>query len=1182
MGFTTEQKKAIDTRGATMLVSAAAGSGKTTVLVERIIRRILDDNDPVDIDRMLVMTFTKAAASQMKDKIFRAIEEKKAQDPLNRNLIRQSALVHNARISTIHGFCLNVIRDHFQEIGIDPDFRVADEAECRLLKQGVIESVIEKAYEEGSEGFINLTECLSPGRSDYALEGVLESLYDFSMSYPDPDEWLETCIRAYDGITEDNIDGQPWMKVINDNAILVIEDALRSAELAGRLSLAQDGPYMYAETIDNDIKKLEELHGHDGYDGLKSALSDISWDRIPRSPKDGQDIDPEIRELVKNIRNNYKFMVDKLKKEDFSVEKSEQVIRIKACAPVVRELVRLTREVRQGFDLIKREKKVVDFNDLEHYCISILAAADGNTAREYREFFEEIYVDEYQDSNLVQEELLKHIARPDNLFMVGDVKQSIYSFRLARPQLFVEKYEDPGILRIDLTHNFRSRTTVLDTVNELFSQIMSRKLGGIDYDEAARLNPGAHYPGSDNKGSELIIIGSEELTDDKDLEARVIAKRIHELMKEQTVSDPTEDDPDHVRPLRYSDIVILLRTAKGWDNRFGKVLTEEGIPVYVTSQMGYFSAYEVSILLDYLTVIDNPLQDIPMAAVLRSMLGCFDDEELALLKMKYPAKYLYHSVEMCEAAIQNGEKDEDRIRLAKKAVAFLERYRYFRDKVEYTPVYELLLEIIEGDYGTYISSLPSGKRKMANLNMLLKKAEDYGKVSFKGLFHFVRYIEMLKKYDVDYGEAGLLDENADAVAIMTIHKSKGLEFPVCFVAGMKKVYNFMDSRARILPDIDFGIGLPYSDPVRRVQKKTILKHALARKRDFEIRAEEERVLYVAMTRAKEKLIMTGVVNDTEKALGSYLSVNKCNSYLDLLIYGLNNKGLPSLEVTTVNAADLIDSGIREAVSAEESREELRKIFNAQHDEGKEDALTKLLRERFAFAYPYENEKNMFEKVSVTELKRRFMHENEDKELPDEGLFIEGSDMDEDLNKSGTVSRPDTVDEVYIPDFIREQEKEIPPTLYGTAVHRVFEIWDYNSDGSDEDIRGFMEQVKARGLMEKELADCVGINSISRFVNSPLAARMKKAFLEGRLYREQPFMFSYEGMLIQGIIDAYFIEDDRIVIVDYKTDRVGNMQELKDRYHVQLEYYGKALSALLSMPVGELIIYSVRLADTVIC
>ena len=1192
MAFTEEQLRAIKSRGEDLLVSAAAGSGKTTVLVERIIRRILDDKSPVDIDRILVMTFTKAAAEQMKEKIIKAIDEKRAHDPLNRHLIRQSALVHNAKISTIHGFCLDVIRNHFQEIGVDPDFRVADEAEAKLLKKDVLEKVIEEAYEKSDDSFINMVECLAGGKNDNVLEDILDRLYDFSMSSPEPEEWLRRCEEIYKSPENDTA----WLKLIMDNALYMTDDAYETAIAAGLICDEPNGPSLYGQTSEQDIEIIKELKDAltdtdliNGYEKLHGLLNGLRWPALPRGGKNAPYTDPDIKERYKKVREAYKKEISELAKNEFMLSLDEHIRRIRLCAPVVCELTHLTRKVAQNYSEAKRKRKIADFNDLEHMCIGILSARDGNTAKEYREYFEEIYIDEYQDSNLVQEELLKYIGRGDNLFMVGDVKQSIYSFRLARPQLFMDKLNAAGedgsrLMRIDLNYNFRSRESVLKSVNELFGQIMSKDLGGIVYDEAASLHPGAHYPEADDlqEKTELILVRSTRGISDRELEAKAVAARIKKLMKEQRISDPTDEEPERMRPVRYSDITILLRSAKGWDETFEKVLSAEGIPVNTMSRTGYFTAKEITVILDYLRVLDNPLQDIPMTAVLRSVIGRFSDEELAILRINKPEHYLYDSV--VSMAAQTGETEGEQTgdtetTIKNKAAEFLRKYDELREKSTYLPIYELLLELVDGEYGDCVSAMPGGKRRKANLNMLLKKAEDYGTTSYKGLFHFVRYIEMLKKYDVDYGEAGILDEHDDSVSIMTIHKSKGLEFPVCIIAGMHKKYNFMDTRASIIPDIDIGLGMDLSDPVRRIKLSTAVKRAVSKKKLYEILAEEERILYVAMTRAREKLIMTGVVNDTEKALLSDKGTIRCASFLDLIIHGINNEGLSSVMINTVSAEDLIETAIKETVCYEARREKLIRLSGvsseSEGDPDGEASVSETFLKRLAFKYPYDNERKQFEKVSVTELKRRSMHVDitEDKELPEDSICVDGSELPGMVKKPQPSETGDIDITPFIPDFIMEQEKEIPATLHGTAVHRVFEIWDYTRGTSNDDIKDFFEYIKREGLMEEELVGSVGLNEVSDFINSGLAMRMKKAYINGLLFREQPFMFSFDGLIIQGIIDAYFIEDDRVVIVDYKTDRVSDPEELAGRYHVQLEYYARALSAMTGREISELIIYS---------
>ncbi|MCR5000984.1 MAG: helicase-exonuclease AddAB subunit AddA [Lachnospiraceae bacterium] len=1154
MEFTNEQLQAIESRGENLLVSAAAGSGKTAVLVGRIIRRILSDDKPVDIDRLLVMTFTRAAAEQMKEKILKAIEDKRSKDPSNRNLIRQATLVHNAKISTIHGFCLDVIKNHFQEIGLDPGFRVADEGECKLLKADALERVIEKAYEEGSDDFVYMVECLSTGRSDRVLEEIILNMYEFSMSDPDPDEWLKRCLDAYD----DKEDGDPeWSRILTDHAGMILADAYTSAMRASGLTGEEAGPYMYEPAAEVDIELIERLKGCKSYEDLRTGLAGADFVRLKNKPKDGPDVDEDLKEEFKALREAYKKIITDLKR-DFALPEDEQEKRIRACYPVVKELVKLTERMRDEFSALKRDRKVVDFSDLEHLCIKILKGNDGATAAEYRDFFEEIYVDEYQDSNLVQEEILKCITRGNNLFMVGDVKQSIYSFRLARVQLFTQKYEEyesregTGNRKIDLSKNFRSRQSVLACVNELFEQIMKQEFGSVRYDEAARLYYGADYPEAvkDQDRSELILVEHHDDTDDRELEAKAIAARIKALMKDQMIHDPSDEDKYRMRPIRYSDIVILLRTARGWDDTFKKVISAEGIPVHTMSQEGYFEASEVKTLLNYLNILDNPLQDICMASVLKSWFGGFSDEDLALLKVNHKDKYLYGSLRAC-AQGENGE-------LGTRAAVFLERFDKIREKTGYTPVADILLELTDSGYGLYVSALPDGRKRSANVNMLIQKAENYGKTSYKGIFHFARYIRMLRDYEIDYGEANILDENDDTVRIMTIHKSKGLEFPVCFVAGCHKDYNMMDAYRSVINDIDLGLGIDLVDPKRRLKQTTAMKRAIVIKKESEILAEEERILYVAMTRAKEKLILTGIVKNPDRDLMPK-GLLKCCNYLSLIVHGLNEKGIPSLTTKNITAADIIDEAVAEAVKDRARREEILAVMGKRNDAAAHEPQG-----RFSFRYPYENEGKAFEKVSVTELKRRSMEAADDPELP---------------VQVHEIYPPEEI-KPYIPDFIREGETTIPATLHGTAVHRVFEVWDYSRGTADRDIEEFLEYVKNEGLMEEALAGCVTISEISGFLNSPLAARMKKADEQGLLYREQPFMFSHDGIIIQGIIDAFFLEDDKIVIVDYKTDRVNDINDLADRYHVQLEYYALALKSMLDKEIGELVIYSTRYKDIV--
>ena len=1202
MNFTPEQQKAISLRDRNILVSAAAGSGKTAVLVERIIQRVMDKEKPADIDRLLVMTFTKAAADQMRERILAAIEEKRMENPFDRHLQRQSALVHNAKITTIHGFCLDVIRNHFHEIDLDPDFRVGDEGECRLMKQEVLEKVLEAAYAEGNAEFLDMTESLAAKKSDSALESMILKLHDFSMSYPDQEQWLNQCRNLYLAADTDDFENLPWIMELKKSVRLLLSDIRE--KLKGLLVQidSKDGPYMYREAVQNDCSLVESLYLAESFRKMQAEFAQLEFATLGREKKGGAFVDPEIKEAVQSGRNKCKKLLTKLAEDYFQETAEEVMTSLQESSSHVKALTSITLSFSKAFALAKRDKNIVDFNDLEHLCLEILTKGKDTTAKEYRDYFQEIYVDEYQDSNLVQETLLKLISegstvdtvpeKTSDVFMVGDVKQSIYRFRLARPALFTEKYdtytqEDSACQRIDLHHNFRSRHEVLDTVNEIFKYIMKKELGNIAYDDAAALHYGADYPEAENdqNKAELLLLSADEEIPDRELEAKAIAAKIKELRANQLVWDKKER---LYRPVRYSDIVILLRTNKGWDEAFKTVIAGEGIPVHVTSQAGYFSAIEVKTILEYLRVIDNPLQDIPLAAVMRSVFGGFTDEELALIRAKMRGISLYQAM-IAYADSVDGTEDASikSIELCKKIKSFHEILCVYRKKTAYTPVYYLLLEIIDGDYGNHAAAMPGGERRTANLNMLLKKSEDYGKTSYKGLFHFVRYIEFLQKYEVDFGEANLLDENDDTVRIMSIHKSKGLEFPICFVAGMSKKINYQDARASVVLDVDYGIGIDRVDTKLRTKRATLLKKAAAQKLMLESLAEEMRIFYVALTRAEEKIIMTGVVKDVEKKLSEEMFLTQAASFLDFFVYAKQASGtLSSVKISHPGVHELIEQQVKETVSREAVRESLLKYLHitgrADRHSLEEAQIPEELHERFQFVYPYAEAPDSFAKISVSELKKRSMlHMAEDKEMPvEEKLLYE---------------EPQIVP--YIPRFIQNAPAyENAPALHGTAFHRMLEIWDYQVPADEDSIKAYFAEALSKRKLEQELYDAADTAEAARFLKTRLANRMKKAAACDMLYREQPFVIGIEEeliqpiaelgesaamqeqsdstlVLVQGIIDAYFIEENEIVIVDYKTDKLHTVGALAERYHAQLNYYAYALQKLTGMKVREKIIYS---------
>ena len=859
--FTDEQQAVIDARKCNILVSAAAGSGKTAVLVERIIQMISSD---MDIDHLLVVTFTKAAAAQMREKITLAIQDRLLKDPDNKHLQKQETLIHNAQITTIDSFCQYVLKNNFNAIGIDPSFHVGDDGEMRLLQDEVMAEMLEEEYRKADEtedsDFLYAMEYFGSGSSDKRVEEYILQLYRFSMSMPWPEDWINE--RALDySYRETDFDELDFVVSCKEHVKRSIEEMLDRLLAAEKICCESDGPYMYGDTLEGDITGIEALLGRDNYDELFDALRTVSFGRLPVKKDDS--VAPGKREYVQKLRNGVKDAIKELIEKYLPLPSGTILDQMALCDRAVKELCRLTLRYKELFDEKKREKRLIDFSDMEHFALQILVEHPSEeeclgltaeqiiekcrpsaVALEYRDYYKEVLIDEYQDSNNVQELILKSISGeiPDRSerFMVGDVKQSIYKFRLARPEIFMEKLDtyskEKGAAdhRIDLHRNFRSRRQVLEITNYIFEKIMGRDLGSVDYDQDARLVTGADYLAPKMEVSpELIMFeaasdetGALSSYDARQKEALVIAKRIHEIMRE---------NPD----LKYKDMVILLRSLSGWDDVFKQVLEDQGIPVYIESKSGYFDAGEIVTMLSLLTIVDNPSQDIPLVSVMHSCIGDFDDEELAKLRIFVDAdekasledsfycglkeidKAWAEKDDLKAGAVDENFVNDDTRALIKKLHGFIAFIEELRVASVYTPVHELLQHIIAvTGFDTYCLAMPGGSQRKANLDQLLERALSFEKTSFKGLFHFVRYVENMKVIQVDYGEAGILDENADVVRIMSIHKSKGLEFPVVFVSGTTKGFNRMDTKKDLITDIDLGLGVKCIDLENRVKYDT--------------------------------------------------------------------------------------------------------------------------------------------------------------------------------------------------------------------------------------------------------------------------------------------------------------------------------------------------------------------------
>ena len=1303
VSWTTEQQQVIDLRNRNILVSAAAGSGKTAVLVERIVKIITDKNHPVDIDHLLIVTFTNAAAAEMRERIGNAIEKALDEQPGNEHLLRQLTLIHNAQITTIDSFCLYVVRNHFHEIDLEPNFRIGDEGELKLLREDVLGRVLEQNYEEPSEAFSDFVEGYASGRTDAALNEMILQLYEFSRSYPWPEKWLDSFVGAYRIETREELDRAEWLAPLTQNIRFVLKDCEQLLKQALAVTQQDDGPDMYEKAVCSDLEKYESLSKLTSFCELSGALSDIKYDRLASSR--GFEGDPDKLELVKSLREQAKDVVKKLCKQYFFCSPEMMIGQLERTEPMLEEVVRLTKQFAEEFAAAKRRKNLVDFHDVEHFALQILVDEETEkakkTAEEFRDTFEEIMIDEYQDSNEVQETLLRSISREErgenNIFMVGDVKQSIYRFRLARPELFMKKYdsyslEESTTQRIDLHKNFRSREEVLTCTNDIFYKIMARSLGNVEYDAEAALYPGASYPAmpvqenpagekaaEDEKVSgkqingftpEILLADSNdelledtELSDKKTLEAKIVAEEIRHLMKTQPVTDKATGE---LRAARYSDIVILLRSLSGWADSLVEVLNENGIPAHTVSSTGYFSTVEVQTVLSMLRLLDNPRQDIPMAAVLRSPMAGLTDEELAVLRLEDGSVPFHEAVfELAEGLyeedgqkeISNPEADQKQGKNAdekpenhiestahRKLLKFYKKYRQLRQLVPDTPIHELIEIILrETGYGHYVAAMPAGSRRTANLNMLLEKAAAYEKTSYKGLFHFVRYIDELQKYDVDFGEADMVGENEDVVRIMSIHKSKGLEFPIVIVSGMGKNFNKQDTRSKMVLHPELGIGLDYMDGKKRIKSPTIAKKAIAKQIDLENLGEELRVLYVALTRAKEKLILTGTLKDAPEKLEffrqqaalyahssdttaiPYLTRESAAGYLDWVLPAVLSYG-EKYPVRVVEASELVLDEVENQLEQNENLTE--RIVEI---EAADTQLVGQLKQRFSQRYPYQTDILRKNKYSVSELKHRAMREKfeaeqeetvpaflEEPVTPTIPLFIQrqGIVEQEAQNKAQDAGQE--------AESKAEQKIESNTAnrgaLRGTAVHRVMECYDFASEKSVQ------EQMEAMEKEEKITADMrtlVKERIVADFVSSETGKRMALAQRMGALYREKPFVMGFteeelerygfgagaqmieneaqtenaqqeimsenvsqenhmheeDLTLIQGIIDVFWIEDDGITVLDYKTDRVDTAQELIDRYATQLKLYADALERVFAtrkMKVKEILIYSFRL------
>ena len=1235
--WTNEQLQAIKTRRCNLLVAAAAGSGKTAVLVERIIRIITDEENPVDIDKLLVVTFTSAAASEMRERIAAAISKALEKSPNSKNLQRQLTLLSRANITTMHSFCLDVIKNYFYTIDLDPSFRIGDETEATLIKNEILEELFEEYYEEDNEEFKDLIEAYSGSKDDLKLKEMILSLYRFSMSGPWPEQWLVEKAEDFNISTIDDLDKSPWVKVLKDSLRVELEGFLNMYKKAINIINDTDGLEPYLEAFNSDYDYLERAYAslNENLNSIYIALNSITFIKL-KTVKKNQVSDENAQNTVKSIRDSVKKKIKSLIESTFEFTPQEALDGIIGVYPFMKSLATVTLEFSKRFNEKKREKNILDFNDLEHLCLKILIDRDENNniipskvAEHFMEFFDEVLVDEYQDSNNVQETIIDLVSRrrfeESNVFMVGDVKQSIYRFRQAKPELFLDKYnrysleEGSNDRKIQLYKNFRSREEVIEGVNYIFKMVMSQTVGELEYTDEEALNLGASFEEVNDDESivggeiELHILDKsgiikekvEDSFDDDDeiakeeeedidgitLEAKIVAKRIKELfeIKDGKRFKVFDKDTKEYRDVKYKDIVILLRATKNWAEIFLDELGSEGIPVYADTGSGYFESIEIRTIMSLLKIIDNPLQDVPMIATLRSPICGFTAEELSDLRLLNKDLYFYELIKEVSEGIH--EINEE---LKFKCSKFIDDLSKWRERAIYTPIDEFIwyLYMDTAFYG-YVGAMPNGKLRQANLKILFQRAKQYESTSFKGLFNFINFINKLRKSSGDMGSAKVLGENEDVVRIMSIHKSKGLEFPVVFTSGMGKQFNLMDLSNSILYHEELGFGPNFVNLETRNSYSTLAKEAIKKRIRLETLSEEMRILYVAFTRAKEKLIITGASSNLEKSISGWISsasldesivlpseVLKGKSYLDWIAMAMCKHTCgEKLRGVTGATRELITSDFskwdikfwtKELLTVDKNLESVDKVEDeSMFITSKNVVVDKEISRRLDYKYKFIEGAMLPSNISVSDLKKK--------------EFTYGDEIH------------DTVEvfkekEVLKPKFLKE-EKGLSAAERGTVIHYVMQRLNYDRVSTISEIKAQIEEmVLDNSLTEKE-ASTVWYKKIYNFFNSNLGKRLLKAYKDERLVsRELPFftelssveykpelnkdVYVDEKIRLQGIIDCFFEEEDGIVLLDYKTDYVEEekVDEIIERYRAQLKYYKDALEKITEKRVKESYLY----------
>jgi ATP-dependent helicase/nuclease subunit A len=1144
--WTKEQLQAIETKDCNLLVSAGAGSGKTAVLVARIINKVI--NDKVDINKLLVVTFTNAAASEMRERIAESLYKELSSNP---GLQSQIYLLNKANIMTIHSFCLEIIRDNFFKVDLDPNFRISDDTERELLKIETIDELLEEKYESQDNSFVELVNTYTNNKNDDELKQLVLKIFEFVQSTPYTKDWLNQKSEMYNISDMTDFINTPWGEILVKYAKQEIEGNISELkQLYEELRNVEDSEN-YLITIQDDINHLEFLQKNCySWDSLYRAMSDFDFCTLKQAKK----VPVEISEEVKSIRRKMRESIRDYLRDNIFVSSSKEIFDdMNIAYKYLSNISDLVIEFEERFSKKKREKNIIDFGDIEHLCLKILNE-NQDIAEYYKNKFEEILIDEYQDSNLIQETIINKIAK-GKTFMVGDVKQSIYRFRQARPELFLEKYYSydlPSELKknnykILLSKNFRSNKNIIDSVNFVFNQIMSREVGEVNYNIDEFLKFGAEYYGDSSRSTELHIIEKQANIDSQDaeqendviddiedkpqIEARVVGSRIIDLINNYDVYDK---ETKMTRKAQYKDVVILMRATSGYIESFIKELSIKNIPVYADSNSGYFENAEIQIVTSLLKIIDNPIQDIPLLTVLRSQIGGFEIDELTQIRLIDRNSDYYTALQ--KIAGQGIEKLSDKVN------RFLNKLNDYREMAKYLSISDLLWHIYnDTGYYYYVSLLPDGVKRQANLDLLLERTQNFEKTSYKGLFNFLRFIDNLKDSSGDYGSSKTIGENENVVRIMSIHKSKGLEFPIVFLCGTGKKFNIRDLSESIILHQDLGFGLDIIKPEKRLVYPCITKLALKQKSKIELLSEEMRILYVAMTRAKEKLIITGMTRDISKQYDKACkditdySLLKAQSFLDWIFQCINNRE---------NSWNIKEWKYDEVLLLNDNSEKnnymtlFENLNNYIHDK----ELYNKISEKLSWNYPYQEATTLPTKLTVTEIKR----------------------LNDVLDNDAQILTP-----VEKPKFM--SSIKLSGADYGTTLHNIMQRINFEL-AEDQIIENLNNDEKAF------------IPKLIEFFKSDIYKRIKGC---SEMHKEIPFNLnvpakqiysinSDEEIMIQGMIDLYFVENGSAVLLDYKTDNITNEQELKDKYKVQLYYYKLAIETITGLLVKEVYIYSFKI------